>query len=170
MVLLFSSEITAPIQRAARALLLLLFFFPPLLLFFLCLYSSSVSWPLLRGAAESLLSLQASAAPVKVFEWMLGFHRAQLFLNALGCRETREEALPPSPPPTPPPPPPSPCDPRSSLSVKSSEEKASRDFSVPLPASVMKSLSVPPFPFRLMKFWSDSSHQANTWVMKWLSS
>lgn len=54
--------------------------------------------PLLRAAAESLLlllllllSLRATEAPVKVFEWMLGFHRAQLFLNALGCRETERK-------------------------------------------------------------------------------
>lgn len=60
---------------------------------FLCLLSvvivsSSSSRPLRRDAAESLLSPQASAALVKVFQWMQGFQSAQLSLSALGSRET----------------------------------------------------------------------------------
>lgn len=78
----------------------------PLLLFFLSLYSSSVCCPLLRDA-ESLLSLQASAAPVKVFEWMLDY-----FSMHRDAEKQRGSSA--SNPSFPPPPPLSPCDPRSS--------------------------------------------------------
>lgn len=64
--------------------------------------------PPLLAEAESPLSLQASAAPVKVFEWTLGFHCAQLFLGALGCGETDRKFCLHQPSHNPQPPPPAP--------------------------------------------------------------
>jgi len=81
MVLLFEIEISTSNGRAALTIL-------PFLLFSFYPSNCLVFCPQLSDAAESLLSLQASAASVKDLEWMRGFRFAQLFLNALGCRET----------------------------------------------------------------------------------
>ncbi len=160
MVLLLSNEMTAPAQRAAHALLLL-FFVPSLHFspFCLSLCSPPLS-PVRAAAAESLLSLQASAAPVKVLEWMLGFHCAQLLTQCTGMQRDREEALPPSTPlhlnhhhhhPA-------------SLLRKSQWRLLCASPWTPQ-MSWNPSLSF--FFFCLMsKARSDSSHQVNTWVMK----
>lgn len=86
--MLLSDENAAPNRRAAHVVHLLLLKFPFLFFPFIPSFSPPLSPKRCSAAAESLLSLQASVAPVKVFEWMLGFHCTQLFLHALGCKKT----------------------------------------------------------------------------------
>ncbi len=161
MVLLLSCEIKAPACSSRPSPLL--FSSPSILPL---LYSSSISCPLLR---RWITTEPPGFSSNSQGLWM----NARLSLRSntsqcTGMQRDREEALNPSTPPL-------------HLHLRHHHPalqaaafpphkevlwgKASGDCCEPLPANVMKSLSVPPFLFCLMSKVG-SFHQVNTWVMK----